>query len=111
VANGSLSNTPAPLARPMEVQMLPTYAEFEQAALAQGYDEVLVREWAQLRVVPTDTHPFAANAVVVAGEKWLTEGEHTRHLRCGDTFTLARDVPHAEHSREAGATYWVARRR
>jgi hypothetical protein len=72
VANGSLSNTPAPLARPIEVQMLPPYAKFEQAALAQGYDEVPVREWAPPQVVPTYTHPFAANAVVVAGEMWLT---------------------------------------
>lgn len=91
--------------------MLPTYAEFEQAALAQDYDEVLVRECAPLQVVPPHTHPVAANAVVLVSEMWLTEGEHTRNLRCGDTFALARDVPHAGHCGEAGATYWVARRR
>ena len=90
--------------------MLPTFAEFEATARAQGYTDVLVREWAALQVVPTHTHPFAASAVVVAGEMWLTEGEHTRHLGVGDTFMLARDVPHAERYGAAGATYWVARR-
>ena len=90
--------------------MLPTYAEFETAARAKGFDEVLVREWAPGQVVPIHTHPFAADALVVAGEMWLTEGQHTRHLRAGDRFTLAREVPHAERYGEAGATYWVARR-
>jgi quercetin dioxygenase-like cupin family protein len=90
--------------------VLPTFAEFESAARAEGFDEVLVREWAPGQVVPTHTHPFAADALVVAGEMWLTEGEHTRHLRAGDRFALARDVPHAERYGDAGATYWVARR-
>ena len=90
--------------------MLPTFAEFEAAARAQGCTDVLVREWAALQVVPTHTHPFAASAVVVAGEMWLTEGEHTRQLGVGDTFMLAREVPHAERYGATGATYWVARR-
>jgi quercetin dioxygenase-like cupin family protein len=90
--------------------MLPTFAEFEADARANGFDEVLVRDWAPGQVVPTHSHPFAARAVVVAGEMWLSEGEVTRHLRAGDTFALARDVPHAERYGEAGATYWVARR-
>lgn len=56
----------------MEIQTLPTYEEFEQEALADSKDEVLVREWAPLQVVPTHTHPFAANATVSTGEMWLT---------------------------------------
>ncbi len=90
--------------------MAADFAQFEAAARAQGFDEVLVREWAPLTVLDTHTHPFAVRAIVVAGEMWLTEGAQTRHLVVGDTFELARDVPHAERYGAAGATYWVARR-
>jgi len=41
---------------------------------------------------------------------WLTVGSTVRHLVPGDTFTLDREVPHAERYGEEGATYWVARR-
>ena len=87
-----------------------TFTEFEADALARGFDEVLVRDWSPHQVVDEHRHPFAADALVVAGEMWLTEGTGTRHLRPGDTFTLAPDVPHAERYGADGATYWVARR-
>jgi quercetin dioxygenase-like cupin family protein len=61
-------------------------------------------------VLDTHVHPFAVMAVVTAGELWLTVGGETRHLLPGDTFTLDRDVPHAERYGAAGAGYWVARR-
>lgn len=88
----------------------PTFAEFEAAARARGFDEVLERQWAAGTVLDTHTHPFAVEARVVQGEMWLSCGEQTRHLRPGDTFELARDVPHAERYGTEGATYWVARR-
>lgn len=87
-----------------------SFAEFETAARAQGCDEVLQREWPPHQVLDTHVHPFAVTAVVTAGEMWLTVGGETRHLRPGDTFTLERDVPHAERYGAAGASYWVARR-
>ena len=90
--------------------MAPDFATFEADARAQGYDEVLVRDWLPLTVLDTHTHPFAANALVVAGEMWLTQAGETRHLHPGDRFTLERDEPHAERYGEAGASYWVARR-
>jgi quercetin dioxygenase-like cupin family protein len=88
----------------------PTYAQFEAAARAEGFDEVLVREWQPGQVLDTHRHPFAVKALVTRGEVWLTEGECTRHLRAGDGFELARDVPHAERYGADGATFWVARR-
>lgn len=90
--------------------MTPTYAQFEAQARGRGFDEVLERQWAPLTVLETHTHPFDADAVVVQGEMWLTVADQTRHLRPGDTFTLARGIAHAERYGEAGATYWVARR-
>ena len=88
----------------------PTFPEFERNALARGFHEVLVREWQPGQVVDTHAHPFAADALVVDGEMWLTVGTDTRHLRAGDTFVLAQGEPHAERYGPVGATYWVARR-
>ncbi len=87
------------------------FEAFQREALARGCDEVLVRPWAPLTLLDTHTHPFAAEAVVVQGEMWLTVAGHTRHLGPGDTFTLAPNEPHAERYGPEGATYWVARRR
>ncbi|MEO7057088.1 MAG: cupin domain-containing protein [Caldimonas sp.] len=90
--------------------MTTTFAEFEAAALAEGYDAVVERRWAPGDVVETHGHPFAARARVVEGEMWLTRSGETRRLLPGDTFVLARDEPHAERYGSDGATYWVARR-
>jgi len=90
--------------------MVDDFAAFEATARAQGFDEVLVRDWLPLTVLDTHTHPFAVSALVVAGEMWLTQAGETRQLHPGDRFTLQRNEPHAERYGEAGASYWVARR-
>jgi hypothetical protein len=41
---------------------------------------------------------------------WLTCHGQTQHLLPGDTFELARDVPHDERYGPEGAVYWVARK-
>ena len=87
-----------------------TFQQFEADALARGFDEVLVREWNPHQIVDQHRHPFAADALVVRGEMWLTEGDDTRHLLPGDTFRLEPDAPHSERYGADGATYWVARR-
>lgn len=86
------------------------FTTFAARARAAGSDEVLERHWAPGTVIDTHTHPFAADALVVQGEMWLTVGGDTRHLRPGDTFSLAAHVPHEERYGDAGATYWVGRR-
>ncbi|MBT9597907.1 MAG: AraC family ligand binding domain-containing protein [Vitreoscilla sp.] len=88
----------------------PTFASFQQAALAQGFDEVTERRWEPGLVLDTHTHPFSVQALVVQGEMWLTVGAETQHLRAGDHFELGREEPHAERYGAEGATYWVARR-
>jgi hypothetical protein len=87
-----------------------TFAAFEASARARGFDEVLERRWPAGATLDTHTHPFAVEALVVAGEMWLTVGGITRHLRAGDRFELDREVMHAERYGDEGATYWVARR-
>lgn len=87
-----------------------TFATFEAAARAEGFDEVLERRWDGGVVVPTHTHPFAVKARVVRGEMWLTVGDVVRQLGPGDTFALECGEPHGERYGADGATYWVARR-
>ncbi len=86
------------------------FEEFEAAARAQGFDEVLERRWAPGTAIDVHEHPFTLRAVVVEGEMWLTSGGETRHLNPGDEFALEQGVPHAERYGPEGATYWVARR-
>ncbi len=66
----------------------PDFQAFEANARAQGFDEVLERQWAPATVLETHAHPFAVRALVVQGEMWLTVGDAIRHLHPGDEFTL-----------------------
>lgn len=88
-----------------------TFEQFAAAARDRGFDETVERRWEPGTELDTHTHTFAASALVVAGEMWLTAGGVTRHLRAGDTFELDHGVPHAERYGGQGAMYWVARRR
>ncbi|NDC61507.1 MAG: cupin domain-containing protein [Betaproteobacteria bacterium] len=83
--------------------------DFTAIAMQEGFDEVLVREWAPSLVIDTHTHPFDVSAWVVRGELILTVGDKQISLKAGDPFRLGRDIPHAEHYGPAGATVWVAR--
>lgn len=87
-----------------------TFEQFQQTALAEGFDEVLQRDWAPNTVLDTHTHPFGVRAVVVAGQMWLSVGGSERALAVGDSFALDANVPHAERYGPAGASYWVARK-
>jgi cupin domain len=90
--------------------MQPTFEAFKADARAQGFDEVLERQWPPSTVLEQHTHPFSVRARVVRGEMWLTVGDDVRHLRAGDEFTLDSDIPHSERYGSEGTTYWVARR-
>jgi hypothetical protein len=54
--------------------MIPSFDEYAANLKAQGYEEVLVRNWSPREIVETHRHPFAAKALVVSGEMWLTQG-------------------------------------
>ena len=87
----------------------PTLESFTAQSMDEGFDEILVREWAAHLKLDTHTHPFDVSAYVAQGEYWLTVGDEVKHLKAGDVFRLARDVPHAELYGPQGATVWVAR--
>jgi len=87
-----------------------SFAEFENRARAQGFDEVLTREWAPGQLLETHSHPFDVSALVVRGDLVLTVDGQDRQLAAGQPFELARGIPHAERYGPEGATFWVARR-
>ena len=87
-----------------------TFRQFETRCKAEGFDEVLERRWTAHTVVPTHSHAFDVQAVVVDGQLWLTVGMSTRHLREGDEFDLAHGVDHSERYGVEGCSLWVARR-
>lgn len=89
---------------------LPDFETFSRQAQAEGFDEVIERQWAPGTVLDTHTHPFAVKALMTQGQMWLTLDGQTRMLQRGDTFALDRDIPHNERYGPEGATYWVARR-
>jgi hypothetical protein len=89
---------------------LPAFEAFARESRARGFDEVVERRWAADLVLDQHSHAFDVDALVAQGEMWLTCGAQTQHLRTGERFTLARDVPHAERYGAQGATVWVARR-
>ena len=88
----------------------PSFEQFETQARQEGFDDVLERTWQPGLELERHEHPFAAKALVVQGEMWLTVGDETQHLRPGGRFELAHGTPHAERYGSEGATYWVARR-
>ncbi len=87
----------------------PTLESFTAQSLDEGFDEIIVREWEAHLKLDTHIHPFDVSAHVVRGEYWLTVGDEIKHLKAGDFFRLARNVPHAELYGPEGATVWVAR--
>jgi mannose-6-phosphate isomerase-like protein (cupin superfamily) len=87
-----------------------SFESFRARSLKAGADDVLERRYAPGEIVDTHTHGFDADALITAGEMWLTYGGETRHLRPGDTFHLPHGTPHSERYGPQGTTYWVARR-
>jgi len=90
--------------------MPPTFDDYAAGLRAQGFDEVVEVTWPPLTVLDTHSHAFAARALVVRGEMWLTARDHTQHLLPDGTFELDAAEPHSERYGDQGATYWVGRR-
>lgn len=87
-----------------------SFSQFEAVRRAEGYDEVIERQWAANVQTGEHSHPFDASALMVQGELWLTVAGQTRHLGPGDRFELAQGVLHQERYGADGAVFWVARR-
>ena len=90
--------------------LIAVIGKYDFRSSSAGFAEVLERLWAPYTELDVHTHKFDAEAIVSEGEMWLTCDGVTQHLTNGDTFTIAREVPHSERYGSQGATYWVARR-
>ena len=86
-----------------------TFEQFKLAKTAEGFDEVLAREWEANHETPVHEHPFEAFGYIVKGEFWLTLDGKTTHLQQGDTFKVARHMPHQEKYDPHGTLLWIAR--
>ena len=86
-----------------------TFEQFKLAKTAEGFDEVLTREWGANHETPIHEHPFEAFGYIVKGEFWLTLDGKTTHLQQGDTFKVARHMPHQEKYGPHGTSLWIAR--
>ena len=86
-----------------------TFEQFKLAKTAEGFDEVLTREWEANHETPVHEHPFEAFGYIVRGEFWLTLDGKTTHLQQGDTFKVARNMPHQEKYGPHGTSLWIAR--
>lgn len=88
-----------------------TFDAFKAQMLAQGYDEVLLREWAPHFANEPHEHPFDTRVLVAQGEFWLTVNGQTTHYGPGTSFELARGITHSERYGPEGAVFWVCRSR
>jgi len=86
-----------------------TFEQFKAITMAEGFDEVLTREWQANHETPVHEHPFEAFGLIVEGEFWLTMNGKSTHLHQGDTFRVARNMPHQEKYGPNGASLWIAR--
>ena len=86
-----------------------TFEQFKAATMAEGFDEVLAREWEANHETPLHEHPFEVFGFIVKGEIWLTMDENPIHLHQGDTFRVPRYMPHQEKYGPQGASLWIAR--
>ena len=86
-----------------------SFEQFKLAKTAEGFDEVLTREWEANHETPVHEHPFEAFGYIVKGEFWLTLDGKTTHLQQGDTFKVARHMPHQEKYGPHGTYLWIAR--
>lgn len=86
-----------------------SFEQFKLAKTAEGFDEVLTREWEANHETPVHEHLFEAFGYIVKGEFWLTLDGKTTHLQQGDTFKVARHMPHQEKYGPHGTSLWIAR--
>ena len=87
------------------------FETFKSQKLSEGFDEVLVRDWAPNERNQPHQHPFDVDALMVSGTFTLTiDGQQSRHLQPGDRFQVPRGVTHHEAYGPQGAVFWAARK-
>lgn len=86
-----------------------TFEQFKAVTMAEGFDEFLIREWEANHETPVHEHAFEAFGFIVKGDFCLTLDGKVTQLYQGDTFRVARHMPHQEKYGPHGAHLWIAR--
>ncbi len=84
-------------------------ATFTARLQAEGYTEILTREFAPGYATPEHSHPYDARGLTLAGEFVVVSAGGTQDCPVGSTFDLAAGTPHTEAS-AGGATMLIGRR-
>ena len=83
---------------------------FRDQALEEGYAEPVVLEYEPDKVIDTHTHDFAASLLILSGKITVTREDGATSCNTGDTFRLAKGVPHSEKAGPEGVRFLVARK-
>lgn len=84
--------------------------DFIEGLKADGFADPVLVERAPNTGLDDHTHPFEAQALVLAGQITIVAGGSARVYGPGDVFRLARDEPHAERYGPQGVSYLSGRR-
>jgi quercetin dioxygenase-like cupin family protein len=84
---------------------------FEQAVLADGFDQPVEVSREANGFMDVHSHPFEARALIVTGEIEIGWGDTKQTYRAGEIFHLTHAQPHWERYGPDGVTYWSARKK
>ncbi|MCK9983668.1 MAG: hypothetical protein AzoDbin1_00140 [Azoarcus sp.] len=84
--------------------------EFMRRLRDEGFEQFVTVEREPNGALDEHTHPFEAEALVIAGEILIESGGVTQTVRAGETFHLAAGQPHSERYGPEGVSYLVGRK-
>ena len=83
---------------------------FEQAVMADGFDQPVEVSREANGFLDVHSHPFEARALILCGEIEIGLGETKRTYRAGEVFQLTRAQPHWERYGPNGVARVSARK-
>ena len=87
-----------------------TEAEFRAQAIANGFADFQIKQYASDIDVPLHTHNFAVTLLVTAGEFALQFEDRKDVYQTGQCCILAANVMHAERAGSKGAAVLLAKK-
>jgi quercetin dioxygenase-like cupin family protein len=84
--------------------------QFALTVVSEGYAAPVMVTREANGQVDTHSHPFAAKALIVAGEIRIVAEQLSATYKPGDVFQLDANKPHQEYYGPEGVTYYVGRK-